>query len=40
MKFPGEETGRMRKLSRPWHGPYRVLEVNGPDITVEKVYRP
>ena len=40
VRFPAEETGRMRKLSRPWHGPYRVLEVKGPDITVERVYRP
>jgi len=30
----------MRKLSRPWHGPYRVLGVREPDVTVEKVYRP
>ena len=36
--FPHEETGKNRKLSRPWHGPYRVLSVNSPDITVSKVY--
>ncbi len=24
VKFPREETGKQRKLSRPWHGPYRV----------------
>ena len=22
VRFPHEETGRMRKLSRPWHGPF------------------
>ena len=25
VKFPHEESGRLRKPSRPWHGPYRVL---------------
>ena len=39
VKFPADETGRMRKLARAWHGPYRVLRTNEPDITVEKVYR-
>ena len=38
--FPQEETGRMRKLSRPWHGPYRILSQNGPDVTIVKVYHP
>ena len=40
MRFPQEETGRQRKLSRPWFGPYRVLSQDDPDITVVKVYRP
>lgn len=40
VKFPADETGQMRKLSRPWHGPYRVTEQNNPDVTVVKVYRP
>ena len=26
VKFPQEETGHMCKLSRPWHGPYHVLD--------------
>ncbi len=39
-RFQADETGRMRKLSRPWHGPYRVEQVQAPDVTVEKVYRP
>ena len=36
--FPHEETGKARKLSRPWHGPYRVESVDDPDVTVSKVY--
>ena len=28
----------MRKLSRPWHGPYRVIDKRDPDIAVVKVY--
>ena len=24
IRFPSEETGKQRKLSRPWHGPYRI----------------
>ena len=39
VKFPSEETGRNRKLSQPWHGPYRVISIDEPDITVQKVYR-
>ena len=40
VRFPQEETGRQRKLSRPWHGPYRIIERNDPDVTVVKVYAP
>ena len=40
VKFPQDETGRLRKLSRPWHGPYRVIDKHDPDITVVKVYTP
>lgn len=40
VKFPHEETGRYRKLSQPWHGPYRVVECRDPDITVVNVYFP
>lgn len=40
VRFPQEETGRWRKLSRPWHGPYRITERNDPDVTVIKVYFP
>ena len=38
--FPQEESGRWRKLSRPWHGPYRVTEKSDPDVTCVKVYHP
>ena len=39
-KFPHEETGKQRKLSQPWHGPYRVLAHNEPDLTVTKYIFP
>ncbi len=29
VRFPQEESGRLRKLSRPWHGPYRITS---PDV--------
>lgn len=38
--FPQDETGCWRKLSRPWHGPYRVLSMSDPNITCAKVYYP
>ena len=37
--FPQEERGR-KKLSRPWHGPYRVLSKRDPNLTCAKVYFP
>ena len=40
VKFPQEESGCWRKLSRPWRGPYRVTSLDSPDVTVTKVYRP
>ena len=40
VKFPQEETGRLRKLSRPWHGPYRIIDRRDPDVTVVKIYAP
>ena len=39
VKFPQDKTGRNRKLSQPWHGPYRVLDWCDTDVLVEKVYR-
>ena len=40
VRFPQDETGRMRKLSRPWHGPYRIINRSDPDVTVVKIYAP
>ena len=40
IRFPQLETGRQRKLSRPWHGPYRVVSVQNPDICAVKAYFP
>ena len=40
VRFPCEETGKNRKLSRPWHGPYRIVAINDPDVSVTKVYFP
>ena len=40
VKFPQEESGKQRKLSRPWHGPYRVTSRDDPDLTLVKVYFP
>ena len=38
--FPSEETGRLRKLSQPWRGPFRIISRDDPDVTVVKVYFP
>ncbi len=40
VRFPQLETGKKCKLSRPWHGPYRVVSVTNPDVCVVKVYFP
>ena len=40
VRFPQEESGRLRKLSRPRHGPYRVASVDPPNVSVTKVYFP
>ena len=40
VRFPKEETGKKRKLSKPWHGPYRVIQKNDPDVTVIPVHFP
>ena len=36
--FPQEESGPKRELSRPWHGPYRVISKNDLEVEVVKVY--
>ena len=38
--FPQDESGKSRKLSQPWHGPYRVLSCGSPDVVASKVYFP
>ena len=38
--FPEEETGKKRKVSRPWYGPFRVVARRDPNLTVTKVYFP
>lgn len=38
--FPQDETGCMRKLSHPWHGPYRIHTLEGPDAVAVLVYYP
>lgn len=38
--FSQDECGRWRKLSRPWHGPYRIIDKSDADVTCVKVYRP
>lgn len=38
--FPHENTGKQRKLSRPWHGPFRVIERRDPDVSLVQVYFP
>ena len=40
IRFPKEESGKKRKLSRPWHGPYRIIACREPDVTATKVYKP
>lgn len=38
VRFPADESGRNRKLSKPWHGPYLITSVKDPDVSVAKVY--
>ena len=38
--FPEDDTGKLRKLSRPWHGPYRIIDRNDPDISAKKLFFP
>ena len=38
--FPQDETGKTRKLSQPWHGPYRTISLDDPDVTISKIYFP
>ena len=38
--FPEDETGKLRKLSRPWRGPYHIINRNDPDISAKKLFFP
>ena len=38
--MPREQTGKQRKLNRPYYGPYRVLDVHPNGVTVRLVDRP
>ena len=40
VRFPHEKSGMKQKLSRPWHGPYRVVQHDDPDLTVTKQFFP
>ena len=40
IRFPQEESGANQKLSRPWYGPFRVIESDATDITAVRVYGP
>ena len=40
IRFPQEETGANRKLSRPWHGPYRIESISSTGVVAVKVYFP
>ena len=40
VRFPREESGKKRKLSKPWHGPYSIIQRNEPDVTVVPVHFP
>ena len=40
IRFPSDETGKQRKLSRPWHGLYRVTAQSETNLTAVKVYSP
>ena len=40
IRFPQDESGRRRKLSRPWRGPFRIVSCRGPDVVATKVYFP
>ena len=38
--MPQDESGPQRKLSRPWHGPFRISSISDPDVLLTKVYFP
>ena len=38
--FPAEDSGKQCKLSRPWHGPYRIVAKDETNVSAIKVYFP
>ena len=38
--FPQDDSGKTRKLSKPWHGPYRIIRRQDPTVVCTKVYFP
>ena len=40
IRFPQDETGKDHKPSKPWHGPYRVVQCEEPNIVATRVYFP
>ena len=40
VRFLKEETGKRRKLSRPWYGPFRIVVGQDPNSSVSMVYFP
>lgn len=37
-QVPPRRSWEEKEESRPWHGPYRVIERKDPDITVVRIY--
>ena len=35
-EISADKTGILSKLSHPWHGPYRISALSGPDVSVSK----
>uniref|UniRef100_A0A1X7SNG1 Uncharacterized protein n=1 Tax=Amphimedon queenslandica TaxID=400682 RepID=A0A1X7SNG1_AMPQE len=40
VRFPQEESGKQRKLSKPWHGPYRITHKTETGVTVVPIHFP
>ena len=40
VRFPADESGCNLKLSQPWHGPFCVTALKGPNVEVSNVYFP
>ena len=38
VRFAHKEQGKLRKLSRPWHSPYKVISRVDPDVSVVEVH--